>query len=57
MMGNLIENIKDPNTDLRIIVIASEGSVFSAGHNLKEIVSYYNSKNCIYPLYNRHKIH
>ncbi|KAF7285925.1 hypothetical protein GWI33_008898 [Rhynchophorus ferrugineus] len=38
MMGDLIKNIKDTNnTDLRVIIITSEGPVFSAGHNLKEI--------------------
>lgn len=40
MMDELIQNIttdKD-NTNLRIIVINAEGPVFSAGHNLKELV-------------------
>lgn len=40
MMESLIQNITEnqDKTDLRVIVIAAEGPVFSAGHNLKELV-------------------
>ncbi|XP_045477297.1 enoyl-CoA hydratase domain-containing protein 3, mitochondrial isoform X2 [Harmonia axyridis] len=41
MMNNLIDTITEDkdNPDLRVIVIGSEGKVFSAGHNLKELSS------------------
>ncbi|KAJ8950607.1 hypothetical protein NQ314_007833 [Rhamnusium bicolor] len=41
MMEDLLENInKDKNNqDLRIIILAADGPVFSAGHNLKELVA------------------
>lgn len=39
MMTNLIHNIEnEDNPELRVIVIEAEGKVFSAGHNLKELV-------------------
>lgn len=40
-MQNLLDNIeKDKhNENLRVVVLAAEGPVFSAGHNLKELVS------------------
>ncbi|KRT81803.1 hypothetical protein AMK59_5552 [Oryctes borbonicus] len=40
MMQELINNIKqnEQNQQLRVIVIASEGPVFSAGHNMKELL-------------------
>lgn len=39
MMENLIAEIKRNEDDksLRVIVLSSSGSVFSAGHNLKEL--------------------
>ncbi|KAK9888246.1 hypothetical protein WA026_000511 [Henosepilachna vigintioctopunctata] len=41
MMENLINNIRSNNSDpfLRVIVLAANGNVFSAGHNLKELSS------------------
>lgn len=41
MMQNLLENIEKDKYDknLRVIVLTAEGPVFSAGHNLKELVS------------------
>ncbi|GJQ80079.1 hypothetical protein Trydic_g19362 [Trypoxylus dichotomus] len=40
MMQELIKNIKqnENNQQLRVIVITSEGPVFSAGHNMKELL-------------------
>lgn len=40
MMQGLIDNIsnKQNDNDLRVIVIEGEGPIFSAGHNLKELV-------------------
>jgi enoyl-CoA hydratase/carnithine racemase len=42
MLNTLIDDIigteEDPS--LRVIVIAAEGPVFSAGHDLKELVRY-----------------
>lgn len=42
MMEHLTEAIKtnNDNTSLRAIVLAAKGNVFSAGHNLKELVIY-----------------
>ncbi|XP_023017373.1 enoyl-CoA hydratase domain-containing protein 3, mitochondrial [Leptinotarsa decemlineata] len=39
MMQNLVEHITqdENNQELRVIVLAAEGSIFSAGHNLKEL--------------------
>ena len=43
---DIINNLKeiitnaDTNNDIRVIIIASSGKVFSAGHNLKEINSH-----------------
>lgn len=41
MMQNLLENISSENDNkkLRAIIITAEGPIFSAGHNLKELVS------------------
>ncbi|KAJ8942049.1 hypothetical protein NQ318_002804 [Aromia moschata] len=41
MMRNLLEHIKEgrENQDLRVIILAAQGPVFSAGHNLKELTS------------------
>lgn len=41
MMDNLLENITLNQNDgnLRCIVLSAKGKVFSAGHNLKELVS------------------
>lgn len=41
MMTDLIDQIhqNEDNEELRVIVISGEGPAFSAGHNLKEIVS------------------
>lgn len=41
MMNNLIEAINTNREDisLRAIVLSAMGNVFSAGHNLKELVS------------------
>lgn len=36
LLNALTENKDDPN--LRAVVISAEGAVFSAGHNLKELV-------------------
>lgn len=40
MMENLIHHISENenSNDLRVIVIQGEGPIFSAGHNLKELV-------------------
>lgn len=40
MMKELVDNIEEgqDNPALRVIVIRAEGPVFSAGHNLKELV-------------------
>lgn len=48
MMENLIEaiNANKNDTTLRAIVLAATGNVFSAGHNLKELVS--NNINNLY---------
>lgn len=41
MMETLIQNITENqfNSSLRCIVLSSTGKVFSAGHNLKELVT------------------
>lgn len=41
MMNHLIEAINKNKEDisLRAIIISAKGNVFSAGHNLKELVS------------------
>lgn len=41
MMNHLIEAINKNKNDisLRVIVLSAKGNVFSAGHNLKELVS------------------
>lgn len=40
MMEGITNNITNDqnNLDLRVIVIKAEGPIFSAGHNLKELV-------------------
>lgn len=40
MMKELIKNIREHENskDLRVIILGGEGPVFSAGHNLKELV-------------------
>lgn len=40
MMQELLHNLKEHQDDksLRVIVLAAEGAIFSAGHNLKELV-------------------
>lgn len=42
MLQNLIEEIKQAGDDvsLKSIVLCADGPVFSAGHNLNELVSY-----------------
>lgn len=49
MMENLIEaiNANRNDTTLRAIVLAATGNVFSAGHNLKELVSNNIITTCI----------
>lgn len=49
MMENLIEalNANKNDTTLRAIVLAATGNVFSAGHNLKELVSNNIITTCI----------
>ena len=48
---DMINNFKkiilnaDNNSEVKVIIIASTGKVFSAGHNLKEINSYRNDKD------------
>ena len=48
---DIINNFKkiilnaDNNSEVKVIIIASTGKVFSAGHNLKEINSYRNDKD------------
>lgn len=41
MMNHLIDaiNLNKNDTSLRAIVLSAKGNVFSAGHNLKELVS------------------
>ena len=41
MMNNLIEELTKAASDksIRVIIIASNGSVFSSGHDLKEITA------------------
>ncbi|KAK2164027.1 hypothetical protein LSH36_70g05008 [Paralvinella palmiformis] len=39
MLTNLEQDLEDVTSDLRVIIIAAEGSVFSAGHDLKEMTS------------------
>lgn len=41
MMNHLIEaiNVNKDDISLRAIVLSAKGNVFSAGHNLKELVS------------------
>lgn len=43
MLQNLIEEIKKAGDDLSLksIVLCGNGPVFSAGHNLNELVSYF----------------
>ena len=45
MMKYLIEaiNTNKDDTSLRAIVLSAKGNVFSAGHNLKELVSSYKT--------------
>lgn len=39
MMENLISQIRqEENTETRAIILSSDGPIFSAGHNLKELV-------------------
>ena len=47
MMGTLMEEIKDASLDksVRVIVLASNGDVFSSGHDLKEITSARDSED------------
>lgn len=47
MMNHLIEaiNTNKDDTSLRAIVLSAKGNVFSAGHNLKELVSEVKNKN------------
>ena len=47
MMNNLIEELTKAASDksIRVIIIASNGSVFSSGHDLKEITSARNQKD------------
>ena len=47
MMNNLIEELTKGASDksIRVIIIASNGSVFSSGHDLKEITSARNQKD------------
>lgn len=42
MMNHLIEAINEKNDDksLRAIVLSAKGNIFSAGHNLKELVRF-----------------
>lgn len=40
MLGELQEAICPADPTLRCIVLEAQGKVFSAGHNLKELVSY-----------------
>lgn len=49
MMENLIEaiNANKNDTTLRAIVLSATGNVFSAGHNLKELVSNTIITTCI----------
>ena len=48
---DIIQNFKkiilnaDKNSEVKVIIIASTGKVFSAGHNLKEINSHRNDKD------------
>lgn len=45
MMQDLIEHINRDanNTELRVIVLSAIGSIFSAGHNLKELVCMFST--------------
>ena len=47
MMNNLIEELTKAASDksIRVIIIASNGSVFSSGHDLKEITAARNQKD------------
>lgn len=40
MMNELLQKITENQNDknLRVVVLAAEGAIFSAGHNLKELV-------------------
>lgn len=40
MLEALYVNLNDDDKDLRVIIITANGPVFSAGHDLKELVSY-----------------
>lgn len=44
MMSDLLSNLKDNADDknLRVVVLSAEGPIFSAGHNLKEMVIFFN---------------
>ena len=50
---DIINNLKqkiinaDNNSEVKVIIIASTGKVFSAGHNLKEINSHRNVGNTL----------
>lgn len=50
MMQNLIDDIKRYENDinLRAIVLSGDGNIFSAGHNLKELVSNITSSTSIF---------
>lgn len=43
MMNDLLQNIREHQDDknLRVVVLAAEGPIFSAGHNLKELIFFY----------------
>lgn len=43
MMDEILENLTKNQNDsnLRCVVLSGKGSVFSAGHNLKELVKNY----------------
>lgn len=49
MMEHLVEaiNLNKNEISLRAIVLGAKGNVFSAGHNLKELVSTYIPINTI----------
>lgn len=50
MMQSLIDEIKKNENDkaLRVIVVQSTGSVFSAGHNLKELATDYEGQKSVF---------
>lgn len=43
MMNSILQNLKEnqDDTNLRTVVLAAEGPIYSAGHNLKELVNLY----------------